>query len=166
MSKRATKAAENVLYKARMDAATWDDRLTSREGAAEATGLDRTRIANMELGTIIPYPEEILKLAEIYRAPELCNKYCSSQCPIGRRMVDPIEITAIEVATLQLLASVRNFPEMTEDLVDIVEDGQIDEAERPRMEKILEALTRAAEKIKALELIYMKKLGMEAGGYG
>ena len=166
MAKRATKAAENVLYKARMEAATWDDRLSSREGASELSGLDRTRIANMELGAITPYPEEILKLAALYHAPELCNHYCSHQCAIGRKMVEPIELTALEAATLQLLSSVRNLPDVTDELVDIVEDGQIDASERSKMEGILETLNRAAEKIKALELIYMKRLGLEAAGYG
>ena len=166
MPKKATKAAENVLYKARMEAAKWNENLSSREGTADESGLDRTRIANMELGFITPYPEEILRLSDLYHAPELCNYYCSHQCPIGKRMIEPVEMTAIEVATLQLLSSVRNLPDVTNDLVDIVEDGQIDASERSKMEHILETLNRAADKIKALELIYMKKLGMEAAGYG
>ena len=83
MPKMATKAADNVFYKARMEAAKWNDKLSSREGAAEVTGLDRTRIAYIELGTITPYPEEILILADCYNAPELCNHYCARMCPIG-----------------------------------------------------------------------------------
>ena len=52
MPKMATKAADNVFYKARIAAASWNDRLGSREGASEVTGIDRTRLANIELGTI------------------------------------------------------------------------------------------------------------------
>lgn len=54
MPKRATKASDNVVYQARMEAAKWNDRLGSREGASEVTGLDRTRIAYIELGTVTP----------------------------------------------------------------------------------------------------------------
>lgn len=43
MPKMATKAADNVFYKARIAAASWNDRLGSREGASEVTGIDRTR---------------------------------------------------------------------------------------------------------------------------
>ena len=50
MPKMATKAADNVFYKARIAAASWNDRLGSREGASEVTGIDRTRLANIELG--------------------------------------------------------------------------------------------------------------------
>ncbi len=49
MPKMATKAAKNVFYKARIAAASWNDKLSSREGAAEVTGIDRTRLANIEL---------------------------------------------------------------------------------------------------------------------
>lgn len=64
MPKMATKAADNVFYKARIAAASWNDRLGSREGASEVTGIDRTRLANIELGTINPHPEEVLMLSD------------------------------------------------------------------------------------------------------
>lgn len=158
MPKRATKASDNVLYQARMEAAKWNDRLGSREGASEVTGLDRTRIAYIELGTVTPYPEEILILAEYYNAPELCNYYCSRQCPIGCRTMDALEIKELEAATLQLLSAIRSLPEITDSLVDIVEDGQIDEDEQETMESILYRLRQAANKIKALELVYEKRV--------
>lgn len=158
MPKMATKAADNVFYKARMEAAKWNDKLSSREGAAEVTGLDRTRIAYIELGTITPYPEEILILADCYNAPELCNHYCSRMCPIGRQTVEPLEVKEIEAATLQLLSAIRNLPKITDELVDIVEDGRIDEDERESMESILSTLRQAANRIKALELVYEKCL--------
>lgn len=161
MSKRATKAADNVFYQARMEAAKWNDRLSSREGAAEVTGLDRTRIAYIELGTINPYPEEILILADCYNAPELCNHYCARMCPLGRQTVEPVEVKELESVTLQLLSSIRTLPAITDELVDIVEDGQIDEDEREGMENILKQLKRAASKIKALELVYEKRLRIQ-----
>lgn len=60
MSKYATKAAENMLCQARYEAAKFNGRLSSREGAAEELGVDRTRLARIELGSVIPYPEEVL----------------------------------------------------------------------------------------------------------
>lgn len=163
MPKKATKAAENVLYKARMEAAKWNDTLSSREGTAKITGLDRTRIAYMELGTIIPYPEEIVVLAECYNAPELANYYCSQLCPLGKQTVEPLELTALAEVTLQLLAAVRDLPIVTDDLVDIAKDGVIDESERVKMEAILEKLRKASKKIQTLELIYQKRLHRPEG---
>lgn len=59
MSKPATKAANSPFYLARMEAAKVNDRFISREGAADETGIDRTRLARIELDSITPYPEEV-----------------------------------------------------------------------------------------------------------
>lgn len=44
MSKFATKAAANMFCQARYEAAKSNERLSSREGAAEEIGIDRTRL--------------------------------------------------------------------------------------------------------------------------
>ena len=43
MPKFATKAADNMFCQARYEAAKFNERLSSREGAAEELGVDRTR---------------------------------------------------------------------------------------------------------------------------
>lgn len=43
MGKKATKAADNMYYLARYEAAKENDDFTSREKAAEIIGIDRTR---------------------------------------------------------------------------------------------------------------------------
>lgn len=104
MPKLATKAAGNIFYIKRMAASSWNERLKSREGAAEETGVDRTRLAYIELGTTTPYPEEVLILSETYNAPELCNHYCSKMCPLGMQTVNEVEVTELEKTVLQLLS--------------------------------------------------------------
>lgn len=64
MSKFATKAAANMFCQARYEAAKSNERLSSREGAAEEIGIDRTRLARIELGSTIPYQEEVLLMTE------------------------------------------------------------------------------------------------------
>lgn len=75
MPKKATKAASNVFYQARIKASSYNDKLASREGASEITGIDRNRIVYTELGTLCPYPEEVLIYADAYNAPELLNHF-------------------------------------------------------------------------------------------
>ena len=53
MSKFATKAAGNMFCQARYEAAKFNERLSSREGAAEELGVDRTRLARIELGSVM-----------------------------------------------------------------------------------------------------------------
>ena len=60
MSRNPTKAADNEFCIARKNAASFNDKLNSREGAAEILGIDRTRLARIELGSLSPYPEEAM----------------------------------------------------------------------------------------------------------
>lgn len=83
MSKFATKAADNMFCQARYEAAKSNERLSSREGAAEELGIDRTRLARIELGSTVPYQEEVLLMADMYRAPELRGKL-SYSCPYSQ----------------------------------------------------------------------------------
>lgn len=137
MPKMATKAADNVFYKARIAAASWNDRLGSREGASEVTGIDRTRLANIELGTINPHPEEVLMLSDTYNAPELQNHFCSHLCPLGIGTISPIELEELERVTLQLISAMKSLPEVKDGIIDIAADGVIDAKEKPRMETFL-----------------------------
>ena len=79
MGKKATKAADNMYYLARSEAAETNPDFSSREKAAEIIGIDRTRLARIELDTIPPYPEEVKAMASAYNVPELCNTYCARE---------------------------------------------------------------------------------------
>ena len=49
MGKKATKAADNMYYLARCEAAETNADFSSREKAAELVDIDRTRLARIEL---------------------------------------------------------------------------------------------------------------------
>lgn len=104
MSKFATKAAANMFCQARYEAAKSNERLSSREGAAEEIGIDRTRLARIELGSTIPYQEEVLLMADCYKAPELKGNYCREMCPLGKNM-PKIENTGLDRISLRMLSS-------------------------------------------------------------
>ena len=87
-------------------------------------------------------------MSEMYNAPELRNHYCSQICPLGRKTVEAVEMKELEATTLQLLSSLRRIPLITDSLIDIVEDGVIDDNEKPDMEEILKVLKKVAVKIK------------------
>ena len=82
MGKKATKAVGNMYYDARCEAIENNSAFTSRESASEILHIERTRLANIELGNIVPYPEEVKCMAKEYNTPELCNAYCANECPI------------------------------------------------------------------------------------
>lgn len=127
---KATKACENVYYQARMKAAVYNDRLSSREGAAEIVCIERTRLANIELGNINPHPEEVNLMENAYNAPQLPNFYCSQQCPLGCGRVDPLQPRSLESAAMKLERVTREIKNVTQSVSDICEDGQINAQER------------------------------------
>lgn len=158
MGKKATKAADNVFCIARYKAAETDAAFNSRETAAEAMGMDRTRLARIELGTVTPYPEEILALSKAYHMPELCNQYCSRECPIGKLTVQEITITEFDRLILKVLGSTTNIDELRSSLIKIAADGIIDDSEKPEFHAVLESLERISENAQALKLWAMKYL--------
>ena len=57
--KKATKASDNRYYQARFNAASSNPDFESREAASDVIGIDRTRLARIELGNVTPYADEI-----------------------------------------------------------------------------------------------------------
>jgi hypothetical protein len=152
MSKKATKAADNIYYKARMEAAVTNDRLNSREGAAEIVGIDRTRLARIELESICAYPEEVLMMSEIYNAPELENYFCCEQCPIGKHSVPHLEVMKIDRLTISILSSLKDVKSVKDSLIEVVADGVITADEKPQLENILDSLEKISVEAQKLRL--------------
>lgn len=151
MASPATKAADNVFYLARKAAEKCNDRLGSREGAAEETGIDRTRLARIEAGVLVPYPEEVLMMAHAYQAPQLCNYYCASLCPLGKKTIPPCELLQIDRLALKVMSAMQGASGVQQIILEIAGDGQITQDEVPQLEQVmknLEAMERASMELR------------------
>ena len=158
MGKKATKAADNMYYLARCEAAESDEAFSSREKAAELIGIDRTRLARIELDTIAPYPEEVKAMAEVYNMPELCNSYCARECPIGKNSVHEVTIDDFDRLALKVLGSLKDIDALRLFLIAISEDGVIDESEQETFQNILDSLEKISTNAKALQLWAIKNI--------
>lgn len=161
MGKKATKAADNIYYLARSEAAENNPSFTSREKAAEIIGIDRTRLARIELDTIPPYPEEVKAMAKAYNTPELCNSYCARECPIGRNSVPEVTIDDFDRLALKVLGSLKDIDSLRASLIAISEDGVIDESEKPAFQEILDSLEKISANAKALQLWAIKNIRLK-----
>ena len=130
MSKFATKAAANMFCQARYEAAKSNERLSSREGAAEEIGIDRTRLARIELGSTIPYQEEVLLMADCYKAPELKGNYCREMCPLGKNM-PKIENAGLDRISLRMLSSLKKINEAIRRIIRDCNDEQFLHSDEP-----------------------------------
>lgn len=161
MSKKATKAADNMYYIARCEASVCNDDFSSREKAAEIIGIDRTRLARIELDTISPYPEEVKAMADAYNTPELCNSYCARECPIGKNNVTEVTIDDFDRLALKVLGSLKDIDSLRSSLIAISEDGYIDENEKGAFQDILDSLEKISTNAKALQLWAMKNIRLK-----
>ena len=161
MGKKATKAADNMYYLARSEAANANDDFASREKAAELIGIDRTRLARIELDTVSPYPEEVKAMAKAYNTPELCNSYCSRECPSGKGNVPEVTIDDFDRLALKTLGSLKDIDALRASLISISEDGVIEEKERPAFQNILDSLEKISANAKALQLWAIKNIRLK-----
>ena len=159
MGRGATKAAGNVWYDARIDAAKQDARLTSREGAAELLGMSVSSVSDAELGLskCMPVDKAVLR-ADLYGAPELLYHYCLNECPIGCRR--PISDAAVQIerASLKLSRILRaeTVKYLKHAIEDIAADGEISEDEIETFEAVMNELREVSRTISELEIIREK----------
>lgn len=152
MGKKATKAADNMYCIARYEAAQHNEAFASREKASELLNMDRTRLANIELGNLIPYPEEVLAMSKNYNTPELCNQHCAEQCPIGKHTVSKVMIDDFDRLSLKILGSLQDIDNIRLSLIAISEDGQVNDNEKEDFKSILDALDKISTNANALKI--------------
>lgn len=119
MANLTAKTSSNIFYKARCEAATHNEQLSSREGAADYMSIDRGRLYRIESGIAVPYPEEIRLMADLYNAPELENYYCRTMCPLGSE-IPKAELVDMDRITIRMLSTFRKIGETKEMLTRLI----------------------------------------------
>lgn len=145
---RASVKANKNLYQL-----TREELGLSREKASEQLqGIQPDRIEKIENERSLPHPEEVLIMAQGYKAPQLCNYYCAKDCPIGQQYVPEIKSRELSQITLEMLASLNSMNRKQERLIEITADGEISEDEIEDFVKIQEELERISITVEALQL--------------
>lgn len=151
MPKRATIAPDNIFYRARMEAITYNPLLSNRERAAELARIPRTRMLLLETDRTMPHFDEIETLAELYKAPGLRRKFCKYGCPYRdpatNQRRDSAQGTA---AALQLVTAMQPFQSNVIELAAILMDDVVDDNEKDRMMKIMAYFAQVANSFDAL----------------
>ena len=145
----------NVYFKARKKAAAYNERLYSREGAAELLGISVSTLADYELGNTKVVPvDKVVLMADLYNSPELITGYCMRECPVHGFLPLATEEKSIQGIALRLLKrfNENELEHMKEDLIEITEDGIISREELPKLKVILEKLEKIAEIISEMKI--------------
>ena len=125
----------------------------SREKAGELLeSIPPERIEKIENERVLPHPDEVLVMADKYKAPELCNYYCSNQCPIGQQYVPEIKIKDLPQIVLEMLASLNSMNKKQERLIEIAADGAVDASEIKDFMEIQKELEKISVTVETLQL--------------
>lgn len=156
MGRRASKAKENIYYLARIRAAEKKPEFGSREQASDLLGIERSRLARIELDKVQPYPEEILIMSRVYQAPYLCEDYCHNVCPIGvdrliGEKIREVKPDSLERLSLRFISSAHSVDDISRRLVEISKDGQVRDEEFDSFRKVLQSMDELVENIREVK---------------
>lgn len=147
MGRASTKKNKNVYHIAR------EEMGLTREGASELLQtIPPERIERIESEKMVPHPQDVLIMSKGYKAPHLCNHYCSNECPIGQEYVPEIKIKDLSQIILETLASLNTMKKSQERLIEITADGIIDDSELDDFVFIQNELERLSITIETLQL--------------
>lgn len=155
----------NIYRACREEAAKYNDKLKSRESAAELLGISTSTMSNYELGITKTVPVDIVvMMADLYNSPQIKNLYCKRECPIGKQLPVATEIDTLAGVTVRLLNDLddKSVQDMKRQLLNIAADGKIDDSEKEEFEGImgnLDALVRTISELRMLAEKYVERSG-------
>ena len=147
MPKVSTKENKNAYFLRREEL-----KLTRDQASELLEAIPADRIEKIENERLEPRPEEVLIMADKYKAPELCNYYCSNQCPIGLQYVPEIKICDLSQIVLKMLDSLNNVQDKQHKLISITADGVIDDEEIDSFVDIQNELDKISMSVETLKL--------------
>ena len=118
----------------------------------EELGLTREKAGEIENGRTQIQPEDVLLLAEYYRAPSLLNYYCCNECPIGQSHAVRAESKELSQIAVETLNAVNQMNRIKNRLLEIAEDGRVRTDEYEDFMKIKGVLDRIAQSVSNLQL--------------
>ena len=125
----------------------------TREKASDLIGfMSADRIEKIENAKVNVQPEDVIALSKCYKAPALCNYYCSNECPIGKEHVPEIKAKDLTQIAIETLNALNRMNREKERLLEIVEDGEITPDEYPDFISIKKTLDKISLSVDTLQL--------------
>jgi hypothetical protein len=147
MPRVSTKENKNAYFKRREEL-----KLTREQASELLESIPPERIEKIENERAEPHPDEIMIMAEKYKSPELCNYYCSKQCPIGQRYVPEIRMQDLSQIVLSTVDSLNTVQDKQKRFINITADGVIDDAEVDDFVDIQMELEKISVAVETLQL--------------
>ena len=156
MGRKSTKENKSIWQTTREDLG-----LTREKAGELVPGFSPERIEKIENGRTQIQPEDVILLAEHYRAPSLLNYYCCNECPIGETQVIRAESTELTQIAVETLNAVNQMDRIKNRLLEIAEDGQVRSDEYEDFMKIKSVLDKLSQSVSNLQLWMDEQIAAE-----
>ena len=131
----------------------------TREKAGELIpGFSPERIEKIENERVQIRPDDVKLMAEYYRAPGLCNYYCSEECPIGKGRTPRVENRELVQIAVETINGINRLNRVKDRLLEIAEDGTISPDEYEDFAEIRETLEKLLVSVSTLQLWLEQKM--------
>lgn len=114
----------------------------TQERAAEALDISVESVRQYETDRRIPPNSVVARMSDLYNTQYLIIQHVRQADDLARSLLPDTQQRPLEQSSIRLYRLVRDFVQQhrTDDLIDIAEDGQIDEHERPVFNQIMQEL--------------------------
>lgn len=147
---------EKIYKKARLKAAKTNPELETVEKTYSQLFMSREKLLKIEQNDpkkkmTDPTPQDVVEMAKLYAAPELCDYYCTHQCPIGQGRKPLMHENLSEIST-SLMSALHFLNTANDKIHRILSDSKITMDEKEEFKKILTTLNDIAYSAESLKL--------------
>lgn len=129
----------------------------SREEAAHRLYIGTRTLADYEAGRTLAPPDVVMRMAEVYRQPELTADYCAKACPIGQVLAHSLERTEFAVTVLRVLKEFADVEKLKDRLIHIAADGKVCEKEEAEFRAIMKEMVELEKQICELKYFALRQ---------
>lgn len=147
MGRRSIKENKSIYQQTREELG-----LTREKAADLIPGFSPERLEKIENGRTQIQPEDVMLMAEYYKAPSLRNYYCCNECPIGQVHALRTESKDLAQIAVETLNALNRMNRSKDRLLEIVEDGQVRPDEYQDFAEIKGVLDKIALSVANLQL--------------
>ena len=130
MSRTATVAKGNIYYETRV--MSQNPKCSNRLVAAELLGINKERLFFIETDQREAYPDEVLKMSELYGNENLITHFCNNICAIGRKFGCKVihnDVSNVYKSSVIFIQSLKQAERAKDKILEILEDGEITDDE-------------------------------------
>ena len=147
MGRKSSREDKNIYLTSREEA-----KMTRAEASEALEFISESRLEKIESEKTAAHPEDILAMSKAYKRPDLCNYYCTHECPIGIEHIPEVKVQGLSQIVLGMVVTLNTLNREKERLMEITADEKISDDELPDFAHIQDELEKISLTVESLKL--------------